>query len=81
VPADLSALDRLLDQIESGSELQAQAKQTLAALIDLADQSPTQLAEQLAALYPALDDSGLQDALDRLLFVAQVQGATHARQR
>lgn len=81
VPPDLAEIEALLDQVESTGEQQAQAEQVLAPLIALAESDPESLAERLAELYPELDDAALEDALDRLLFVAQAQGALNARRR
>lgn len=80
-PPDLRELDALLDTIEAGGALQPQAEAMLTPLLEAATADPDTFAARLAALYPDLDDSALQDALDRLLFAASVSGALHADRR
>lgn len=79
MPPDLAALEELLDNIDAGGTLQAESMRMLQPLIDAA--ASPDFAQRLGDLYPELDDSGIEDALERLLFAAQAWGALHADRR
>lgn len=75
---DQAALDASLDAL-TAEMLQGQMEDVLKPVLDLAETAPDQLLGRLAEIYPEMDDEGLQEQLQRLIFVAETWGRLNAR--
>lgn len=76
--ADQTAIEQALDKLSTG-ELEQDMVPLLKPLFDLAAQGTDTLADKLPELFPALDDSALQERLARILFVAELWGMSNAQ--
>lgn len=75
---DQQALDDALAAVSEG-ELNDAMVPVLAPIMELAAQGPGVLREELAALWPEMDDAELEERLTRALFVAELWGQIHGR--
>ncbi len=76
---DQTALDDAIRYLLDGGHLKNIAFKLLDAILYHAQQTPDQLLEKLADLYPEMDDTELTESLARIIFIAETWGRIHAQ--